>query len=250
MSAPLSTRTADGQAPSPSATPPRSTRQILDELDALMAKMLTIPVVETNDDNASSIEVAQPPSPVAVPISEQKPQSKSPPPVAATLTMIDATASESSDTETPWTAGLFEIRRAGVEPTVSVGPQPIPEPTTEVDVIEVGDAEVLEPELEPEPEPEPVVVTKPSHPAMVPVHVAARRNLGGSRPMPASTASWSQRFLVVWDRGFRRRTRALGPVGWVLRSWPGRWLIGLASIALWGAAIGWLGRDLWVYWTG
>ncbi len=241
---------------------PRSTRQLLDELDALMDQMLALPVEDepTTPTVAATLTMIEP-VPLAARPPVREPESPDRGPVklsastggqAARGTVVEPEAmvpikrngkrpprgSKPSNTprhdppqaEMPppnWTVGLFEVTPVSADMLVDPVEEIAPEPA----------AEVI-----PNP-PEPIGATSPAPNAMPPASAFHRE----SRPMPKSTASWMFRTLVVWDRGFRRWTRRLGPLGWLMRTGAGRVLLGFVGLALWAVALGWLVRD-WMQW--
>jgi outer membrane biosynthesis protein TonB len=208
MSLPHATRPKDG------ASSPRSTRQLLDELDALMDQMLALPVEE------------EPPPPA--------------PAVAATLTIIEPEP-EAPAPQPPAKAETIPIKRTGVPappiaPAEEVAEAP-PWSTTEIvekptpsgfALVDLDDEEATNALVAPAPTPPAPSV--PRQPA---------------RPMPRSSAGAMTNSLVVWDRGFRRFTRKLGPIGWFVRSDTGRVFLGMLGLAFWIIALAWLVRDWW-----
>ena len=218
MSLPPATRPTEGALP-------RSTRQLLDELDALMDKMLALPV----DDEPPQSEPADAPPTVAATLTMIEPDEAKIPikrvgPRQAREVKLKTARSETDEVDTPaqpWNAGHFDIAPDSAALFVA----PVAE--------------------EPKPR-ETAVLDRPS-PFVPETSTSFRRE--PSRPLPKSSASWTIGTLVVWDRGFRRLTRRLGPIGWLLRSGAGRILLGLAGLAFWIVALVWLVRD-WMQWTG
>ncbi len=198
---------------------PRSTRQLLDELDALMDKMLALPVEDEpppNEPAAATLTMIEPDE-VEIPIKRVRQRQAREPKSSKSST----TRHEPRDGDTPaplWTAGLFDITPVAADVLVS----------PDVEVAKPAETAVRN-------QPPPAVAT------------AFRRE--PPRPLPKSSASWMMGTLVVWDRGFRRMTRRLGPIGWLLRTGVGRILLGLAGLAFWIVALVWLVRD-WMQWTG
>jgi hypothetical protein len=197
---------------------PRSTRQLLDELDALMDQMLALPVEEGPPDKS-------PPAPA----------------LTATLTMIEPEAT----TESP-PAPSFEIPAPPSE-----APPADESPTDPAPWSLIGDAPPTEIAASQNEERFALIDEEPPNetaPLAAKPKRASPQRRAPARPMPPSSASWTTNNLVVFDRGFRRMTRRLGVVGWLLRSAGGRVLLGMLGLALWIISLGWLVRD-WLHWT-
>lgn len=240
MSLPQATRPTDG-------APTRSTRQLLDELDALMDQMLALPVVE---------------DPVPPPKPEPKPAPRpSVPALTATLTMIEDIAPEpvTISTPSPRTLDEIPIYRTGV----SYAPTLVPTVDEDDDVIDVTpDALIPEESVPLSPSPAsnpggerrveggqfPSRNLKLSQGSALSPPAPVLRSTGGEgrlfRPLASSTASWWYRSAVVWDRQFRRLTRSFGILGVALRSWPGRMFVGFMGLGMLATALGWIAKDL------
>lgn len=221
---------------------PRSTRQLLDELDDLMNQMLSLPV-EDEPAKAKPAPAFTAPAftaPAAPALAAPATPALAAPAVAATLTMIEPeepansplpfppifrgeSVSRNDDVPPPKTPRTERKRKRNVADQIPIT-RATP-PVNEPEAVNVSDEMLVE-------EPRP-----PFAPF--------RRE---SRPVPPSSASWLTRTLVVWDRGFRRATRRLGPLGWLMRTTFGRMLLGLCGLACWIVALAWLVKD-WMQWT-
>ena len=209
MSAPSSVQVAESSLP-------RTTRELLSELDALMERMLSLPVEES-------------------PLEESEP-----PPRGVTLTFVDTLAPPSTVTATlepipeeaaDWTHRLFHL------------PAPEPVPVEEPILLFEAAAPPRVKDNAPAPIPEP-------HPAVAKAPTVARTPSVRSRrpiaivPLPPRSNGWGYRVAVRFERGYRRTTGWFGPLGSMLRSGVGRSLLGLLGLAMLTTALGWIVRDL------
>jgi hypothetical protein len=192
---------------------PRSTRQLLGELDALMDQMLSLPVEE---GAASPSPRVDPPHSVPAPLH----------PLAVTMTLLEAP-----------------------EPTVD---EPIATPSIELPESDESASEdesfwVQEADLVPDPPPRP---TPTGRTALVPVR---SQPLALGPPPPIARLPYRQkRRSYAWalrlDRFLAHRTFGFGFVGRLLRSDIGRTVLGILGILMLLIAIGWLAKDL-LHWT-
>jgi hypothetical protein len=192
------------------------TKQMLDELDALMEKMLALPVKDPEEAGRLPEEVIEPP--------------KMAPTLAATLTLLDspAPASESETTRD--------------DSHVSApGPAPAHPPLNAPHFAPVSGMPQHAPTVrEPAPQPEPLtnqVIPPSTHRDL--------QSLLEKIPEPETPIAtfWVYRPLLWINQGFDQATTILGPVGALLRSQAFRALLGLSGIALMAGAIVWLLKD-------
>jgi len=233
------------------ASPLEQTRQMLDELDSLMERMLALPVNELE---------SQPPLAVDF-------QSAT---VSATMTLLDPqTSGESNALPMQMGMGLQEpvasdpvipeystpeaivpeaVQSEAVEPQLT---EPIFESQilpnemeglanylTEPKSVSVPDEDTLEPALGLLPdELMPSSILKMSTPPVEPL------------PMPAWTLGSLLLQPLYWaNGGFDRFTMLFGPLGGVLRHPIGRNFLGIAGLGMIGLAVAWLVKD-WLGWT-
>lgn len=198
MSLPNATRTTDG-------APLRSTRQLLDELDALMDQMLALPVVDDLHEPAA-------PKPAVVPA------------LSATLTLIDDVPPATVEIVSQTVRAEIPIKRIGLPRPARKTPEPPPPAVEAVEtVVEVPPEALLVDD---------VLLAVPTFSRPAP------------RPLPPSNASWWYRTSLGWERAYRRITRWFGPLGWLMRTFLGRMTLGLAGLASLVIALGWLAKDL------
>jgi hypothetical protein len=195
----------------PAQDPPalHTTRQMLDELDALMERMLALPV---NDAE----EAAPPPAQGAdAPRSGTPPATTKSRPLAATLTLLQLPADEA-----PPVPGSAVPRSA----TPAKPLPPLPE------VPAVAPAPLSNRVVPPAPRP------------------SADELLADVPPPPTSHASWFILPLLWGNRLFDRGTLLLGETGAWLRGPAGRGALGTLGLILLAAAALWVMRD-WLGWT-
>jgi hypothetical protein len=198
----------------PAPDPPMNvTRQVLDELEALMERMLAVPIADT-DAPASA---PAPESPTAVSPSR---------PLAATLTLLPVADREPPVFALPLSA---TPRPREVDPPHhGTNPSHLPWSPT---------AEITLPPLPPAPA-NPPAAPEPNLDAL----------LAEIPEPPLSTAGW---FIlpVIWgNRLFDACTLPLGESGVWLRGPVGRGVIGMTGLLLLAAATLWVARD-WLGWT-
>jgi hypothetical protein len=194
---------------------PRSTRQLLGELDALMDQMLALPVEEG-----------------AAPLTSRTdpPHSVSPPmhPLAVTMT-------------------LLEVAEPNVDEPIATPSIELPEPH-ESDIAEES-FWVQEADLVPDPSPRPTPGSL-GRTTLVPVR---REPLAIGPPPPIARLPFRQMprsyaWALRVDRFLAHRTFRLGVVGRLLRSGVGRTVLGVLGILMLLIAAGWLAKDL-LHWT-
>jgi hypothetical protein len=223
----------------PGQTSPGATRQLLDELDALMQRMLALPVNQLEDD----VALPQAPTILAPPPAEDRGSDAEGSP-GNTLTVQAATSA-------------LDVRSAGeMETALTVVAHP---PETNFPQLPHRSEAISPSKPDPErftPPDEPAVIIPPASETPTPPFAPAlpaplpRPSLrpasapAGSRllpttatPAPSRTAgrlpAWLLRPLLWSNRAFDRWT------GWLGR--PGRWLRG----PLGRAVLGWVGLGLW-----
>lgn len=241
-------------AKSPSAKAPpakesatlQTTRQMLDELDALMDRMLALPVNDVDDPVPTPREIVRIPT------------------VAATLTVVPP-VTEAEEAEEPATEPSEPLlresfpsyrvnipSRAPSEPDADSPRQAHPAfqpPHFEAPEFEPVDLQPPEPSaasIDPNPFPEEVItptvtnfaLAKPEPEPDSAQWRAPRRSLVGMLLLP-----------VTWfNQAFDTATLILGPPGRLLRGPRGRHLLGLTGLSLAAAAGLWLMKD-WLGWT-
>ncbi|MCI0681512.1 MAG: hypothetical protein L0Y71_05365 [Gemmataceae bacterium] len=197
------------------------TRQLLDELDALMDQMLALPIT---DEDEIAPETAEPVAPA-------------PATVSATLTMLESPARRQ-----PAPAESSQPRVA------DVAAESISEPTEPVREWggewggETDETPAAPPTID-EPAPVPVLadVAAPKRVELAPL------------PPPVRTSLWrpdhiSYQFLLWINQGYDGGMRRLGMPGRMLVSRAAKALLGLVGLGLLGVAAAWLARD-WLGWN-
>lgn len=201
----------------------QSTRQMLDELDALMERMLALPVNELEEpasaDSASPDTYPRDPEPGNI---------VRMPTVSATLTVVDTPGEETTAPAVEERPSYF-AEEAEEPPPNYVTQSPPPHA-------------IQAPRKVPPPEPIPEEAIPPSITSLPVLAVQPirppRRSLGSLWIKPLQ---WTNR---LFDLG----TYVLGnPGGW-LRTPRGRTFLGMAGLALLGAAAFWLIKD-WLGWV-
>jgi hypothetical protein len=233
----------------PAADPPalNATRQMLDELDALMERMLAVPIAESPE--------AAPPQTAAT-----QPSSR---PMAATLTLLQAPVDEPSAPYRPPSGPApatpaFDPAHAATNPShlpprgaINSSAAPVWSEMAGYPSLVYPPAEASEPYPElpalpdaPAATPEPL-----SHFALPPASAPSLDELLADVPEPpASLAAWIILPVLWGNRLFDQGTLLLGENGSWLRGTIGRSALGMAGLILFGAALLWLARD-WLGWT-
>jgi hypothetical protein len=197
---------------------PRSTRQLLGELDALMDQMLSLPV---DEGAAPSTPRIDPPHPVAPPNAAMHP-------LSVTMTLLEPSVEE---------------------PNVD---EPIATPSIELpDSSEPADVDesfwVQEADLVPDPQPRPTPVRGRTALVSVRSEPLVTTPLPIAR-LPGRQIKRSYAWALRIDRFLIHRTFRLGIVGRLIRSDVGRTVLGVLGILMLLIAAGWLAKDL-VHWT-
>jgi hypothetical protein len=204
--------------PAPDASALPSTRQMLDELDALMERMLALPVSDAPEPLVPASQPAAPPA------------TKSPI-LSATLTLLQAPTDEAQASHPPTNPSHLPARDFAGTPAPPYQAEPkagLPELTA----------------LARPAEPAPL-----SDRAVPPSAVPQLDALLAEVPEPPTTAGDWFILPVIWgNRLFDRGTMLLGEHGDWLRSPAGRSMLGLTGVGLLLAALAWLLRD-WLGWT-
>jgi hypothetical protein len=228
----------------PSAKPPQakepataqSARQMLDELDVLMDRMLAIPVNELDDAAPSAPAIVRMPT------------------VSATLTVLEAPV---EDEESPAPERREPLRESFVSysalsETMPGETKPLPllikpptfQPSQESPAPEHGNSA-------PEPDPIPEEVIPPSITAITALPAPTFTPNHTEEPVPLPGPSLASRCLLplVWfNQAFDKSTLILGGTGRWLRGPRGRYLLGLMGLVLLLMAGLWLVKD-WLGWT-
>ena len=182
----------------------QDTRQLLDELDALMDQMLALPI---DDPAEADVPAPTPPGPT--------------PTVSATLTMLDTYSTPAADaapTDRPTHDAVVND---------SAGAQAEAPPA--------GDSTATDSEAVPVP-----VLTDVAAPApldLTPLPPVVK----SSRWRPDHI---SYQFLLWVNQGYEHGTTWLGAPGRFLRSRNGKMTLGVTGLALLGGALAWLARDV------
>ena len=191
-----------------------ATRQMLDELDALMERMLALPINETE----------QAPAPPIAPIS---PAAPSAPPMAAKLALLqvpveDPPLDPAHAGTNPSHLPTLNAVRTEARPTIPLPPLPHA----------------------------PAIAPTPLSDRILPPVVQPKvDNALDDVPEPDDTAaSWFIAWLLWGNRAFDRATLSFGERGEWLRSPSGRSMLGATGLMLVAAALLWLLHD-WLGWT-
>ena len=206
------TQTKDDAAVRDQATL-HDTRQLLDELDALMDQMLALPI-DDQDDVAPPSTVPLGPTPT----------------ISATLTLVDPTAPPVvAPPPAPSDSEVRPVRFDVASTTIQVKSSPS-------DLIAAST---------PTHEPAPVAVMT-NVAAPMPVQL-----LPPPRPVPS--ARWrpdhiSYQFLLWVNQRYDHGAGWLGKPGRFLRSRAGKALLGVAGLGLLGLSLAWLAKD-WLGWN-
>ena len=227
-------------AKSPPAKEPatlQTTRQMLDELDALMDRMLALPVNDVDDPVPAPRDIVRTPT------------------ASATLTIMDAPAEEAPpEVEQPLLRESFP--RYNTDPAASepVGDLPIMQPPAfqpphfEPSDYDVSHFEPSVPALAPEPDPIPEEVIPPSL-ATLPVPITMPEQPVIELQLPRRAFASRCLLPLLWfNQGFDKATLILGPPGRWLRGPGGRRLLGVTGLTLVVASGLWLMKD-WLGWT-
>jgi hypothetical protein len=249
MSLPNAIRPTEG-------APPRSTRQLLEELDTLMLQMLALPVEEEPTDEtpvpakpalAATLTMIEPEAEgKSAPVPQIKPRPAAapdmppvhicpipsgalePPPVADSNSADSDSAGAVEWNVAPWDEGPADTVSSDEAESKSESSFAL------VDLDEEGATDTL------------LAADKPAPP---PVKITPRRP--AARPAARAAARDSDRLalgtLLIWERGFRRFTRRLGPFGLLLRTAGGRVFLGILGLVFWTISLAWLVRD-WLQW--
>ncbi len=209
----------------PSDASLQSTKQMLDELDALMEKMLALPVNDLDDAAAfpaPTLTLLEPPS-----VPNPAPAQSEP----------AAQTTQQAVREAPSLA-----LRAGVAAPEPAVPLPFNPPHFELPAAPASEPESLQFDA-PAPEPltnevMPVSVLSNFEPLLQEI----------ADPPTSLQTRWLYQPLMLVNQGFDRTTLVLGGAGRWLRSEAGRMLLGLSGIALMVAAVVWLLKD-WLGWN-
>lgn len=237
---------------SPKDTSLQSTKQMLDELDALMEKMLSLPVNDLDEAPAGPVDTSKGPTLAASltllePNAPQpEPAAKKEPPAAKasspTVAAVAAPAKKLLDRRPkPKAAPHPPVKPPHLTklPTPASPPRPRPAPKLE--------PEVHEPTLPfsfPEPEPLTNEVLPPTVlPSLEPLLTHDPEEVAGG-----SSSGWSFSPLLWINQNFDHATAYLGTFGQRLRSYSGRNVLGISGIALLLVAVGWVLMD-WMGWN-
>jgi hypothetical protein len=230
----------------PDTAASQSTRQMLDDLDALMQRMLALPV-QTPDEEGQPPTVVEP-APVATPAPAAAQYPVHPPAVTVQAPMPSAAHDD-------YVGRSLETRPKAPEraPVLRPAHEDSPEPTVAAPTYLPEGAEALLPVILHPPGAKkeatlqsgsaaaPVVTP----PAPSPSPSLAPRPLGlksapARRPTPSPLGpGWSMRLLIYLNRSFDRCTPWLGGAGRWLRSDHGRTVVGWTGVAMFAVALVW-----------
>jgi len=199
----------------------QTTKQMLDELDVLMEKMLSLPVNDPDDAPRFPQDVIKPPSWT--------------PTLSATLTLLEPPAP--GPLTAPPTASSYQSKPEPSSPHPAVNPPhfapgpALPEP----------------PPFGHVPVPQPAPLTNQVVPSSV---LRDLQPLLQEIPEPSTpvTTLWIYLPLLWINQAFDGSTTILGPAGALLRSQVFRALLGLSGVALMVLAIAWFLKD-WLGWN-
>jgi hypothetical protein len=234
----------------PSAKPPQvkepanvqSARQMLDELDALMDRMLAIPVNELEDTAPLTPAIVRMPT------------------VSATLTVLEPPAEEEERAAPEQREPLRQSFPSYSLPpeTLAEETKPLPlliqpptsfQPAEEEPVADEEPSPKGRPAPEPDPIPEEVIpppitaITELAAPTFSPARTET------PAPLPGPPLAYRCLLPLVWlNQGFDMSTMLFGGAGDSLRGPRGRYLIGLMGLVLLLVAGLWLLKD-WLGWT-
>jgi hypothetical protein len=193
---------------SSSTSASQSTKQLLDELDSLMQRMLAVPV------QPADVETAPPPSPAPRQV-ELKPAPITPVVQAPPSLMQTPPAPHSPVASEPFPplVPIIVKRPKGVAAemqVISAPPAPVPR------------------------QQEPVAAQPPQNPKSPWMNPTAPK----ASPRPA-VPGWGSRILLAMNRSYDRGTDRLGPLGRWLRGEMGRSLLGWIGLAMLVVALAW-----------
>jgi hypothetical protein len=250
-------------AAAPRSPATQSTRQLLDELDALMQRMLSLPV---NQFDEPPQPPAPPPAPAAPavsvvtisqapPLDALAPGGRRPP---APAEFRPAPMPEALRPAPEVIAGRVIVPHAPEPPAPSHREEehepPAPPPVRSLPLTEPPPVRVEAPARPASPlqawAPKPITPTtlppgalatadpaaRPPEPATDPAPGPADDELVEAEPVPPRPGLLL-RPLLWWNRAFDRFTVVLGPLGRCLRSRAGRHLLGWVGLGLWSAAL-------------
>jgi hypothetical protein len=234
--------------PAPDPPPLHATRQMLDELDALMERMLALPINDAEE-------------PGSAPPASAPPRSR---PLSASLTLLQAPVDEPapSDHSEPNSANAgLDQAHAGTNPShlPTLGALATSAPAESAAWAEVPEFASLRFPPAPAREPHSALPELPPALAVVPEPLSNHVVPPSSAPdlnavfaevpePPEALASW---FIlpVLWgNRVFDQSTELMGEFGSRLRGPAARNVLGTAGLLLFAAALLWLARD-WLGWT-
>jgi hypothetical protein len=203
----------------------QSTKQMLDELDALMEKMLTLPVNDLDDADTF------PPAPV---VKETT--------LSATMTLLEPPSVPPPASKKPTASQPSYQMPESVElpTTTAAEPSPFNPPHFALPAAEASEPEPLRFDM-PEPltnEVVPASVLPKLEPLMKDI----------AEPPTSLQTQWLYLPLVWVNVGFDHSTLVLGGAGRWMRSEAGRMLLGFSGIALMLAAVVWFLKD-WLGWN-
>ena len=207
--------------------PLQSTRQLLSELDALMERMLALPIEDQPDDGQGpGLEVAAP-----VAGAEEAADSAAPaaPSIAATLTVIESAEQDEA-------AAIEAADSAPATfPDRSIDAPPPPEAHAAPAEADVSQVHYITAELD------------PPLPALTHVAAPPKEKLLPLPPRIWARPSLGLQFLLWVNRGYDRSSLWLGRPGRWLRGRFMRMILGCVGLGLLAAALAWLARD-WQLW--
>ncbi|HYT88184.1 MAG TPA: hypothetical protein VEL76_05655 [Gemmataceae bacterium] len=225
--------------PAPRASGPGSTRQLLDDLDALMQQLLTLPVNQLEDDPAP------PANAVTVPTVSQAPSGDlAQGPAQAPEAVQPAVEPAGKRVISHPPAPALPAPHTTEDPPTSRPPAQ-PEPAPEESPV-LGSPRPLP--LEPAPLPPirlaPLSVPPPVRRSPLPPEFTLPAAPTSTVPAPAAPfwrrvriPAWAWRTILWSNRTFDRSTRWLGNSGRWLRGTRGRRVLGWVGLLLWSVAL-------------
>jgi hypothetical protein len=231
---------------SPDGSSLQGTRQLLDELDALMEKMLSLPVGDTDTPTPPPPELRLPTLSATLTVLEPPAPASAKPTASAPTTPAAQTREESLASPARWSSPAdLTPRSSPVDPALP----PAPSYAVSLDPAEEEDRFAPMQPLEP-PEEAPQEAPNQAASAPIPPPILDLR-IPEVTTLPLPQRSWKGLAAApVWwlNAGFDLLTRPFGLPGRWLRVGSGRTLLGYAGIGLLLAAGLWLIKD-WMGWT-
>lgn len=206
-----------------------ATQQQLDELDALIQRMLTLPVNQADDDPFADLP------PVPPPLGPDEREELAEVPALAPRVSAIVRPPEVSMPERPPEFLLMKAPQPEPHPQLSSPEVSAPLPSFSVESPPVANIELPEANHRGEERSNERAIATPARPI-------------GERQALLANLAWWHRPLVHVNRGFDRLTVPFGPAGCWLRGERGRAVLGWTGLVFLAAALAWGFLD-WVRWN-